>query len=256
MGIIKKTTLLIFLALFCELPFAQNYKVGFAVRFQPKIGDTATITERYNLQINTQKGESFFNFEEPYGEFNGSIFKNYKTNNIVKFEIIQHRDYKQNLISNFKWKLSLDKKEILGILCNSATLNFGDRQWKAWYTTSLPIQDGPYKFCGLPGLILEIGSDDAEYRFKATSIEKNNIEINLPEATPFGTIANEIKFKENLIKDPSMLVYAREKQTGLSSSASFNGAAIVTSGAEFNHKFWDWMKAHSNPIEKGTIRIK
>jgi hypothetical protein len=53
-----------------------------------------------------------------------------------------------------------------------------------------------------------------------------------------------------------MLVYAREKQTGLSSSASFNGAAIVTSGAEFNHKFWDWMKAHSNPIEKGTIRIK
>lgn len=256
MGTIKKAILLIFLALFCELPFAQNYKVGFDVRFQPKIGDTATITERYNLQINTQKGESFFNFEEPYGEYNSSIFKNYKTNNIVEFEIIQHRDYKQNLFSNFKWELTLDKKEILGILCNSATVNFGNRQWKAWYAVSLPIQDGPYKFCGLPGLILEIGSDDAEYRFTATIIEKNNLEIDLPEATSFGTIANEIKFKENLVKDPSMLVYAREKQTGLSSSATFNGTAIVTSGAEFNQKFWDWMKSHNNPVEKDDIWVR
>ena len=35
------------------------------------------------------------------------------------------------------------------------TFIFG-RKWTAWFSPEIPIQDGPYKFRGLPGLIVKI----------------------------------------------------------------------------------------------------
>lgn len=41
----------------------------------------------------------------------------------------------------------------------------GGRDWVAWFTNDIPIQDGPYKFCGLPGLIIKIEDDTKTHKF-------------------------------------------------------------------------------------------
>lgn len=42
-------------------------------------------------------------------------------------------------------------------------------EWTAWFTTELPISDGPYKFHGLPGLILKIYDKTNTYSFDIIS---------------------------------------------------------------------------------------
>lgn len=56
-----------------------------------------------------------------------------------------------------------------------ATTNFGGREWTAWFATEIAVQDGPYKFYGLPGLIFEVYDAKKDYIFsliKIGSIER------------------------------------------------------------------------------------
>ena len=44
---------------------------------------------------------------------------------------------------------------VLGMECKKATTNFRGRYWEVWYTEDIPISQGPWKLCGLPGMILK-----------------------------------------------------------------------------------------------------
>jgi GLPGLI family protein len=58
--------------------------------------------------------------------------------------------------SNIVWKIHPDILNIQGLSCQKATTQYGGRNWTAWFASSIPIFDGPYKFSGLPGLIVQI----------------------------------------------------------------------------------------------------
>ena len=51
---------------------------------------------------------------------------------------------------------------------------FGGRIWTAWFAPEIKTSDGPYKFLGLPGLILKLEDDKGDYRF--SFVKKINIE--------------------------------------------------------------------------------
>src|SRR5690606_33230625 len=76
-----------------------------------------------------------------------------------------------------KWILSNETKTIDGFSCNKANVNLRGRVWEVWYTTSIPISYGPWKFYGLPGLIITATEPSGSFGFKLTKIEIN------PEAT-------------------------------------------------------------------------
>lgn len=72
---------------------------------------------------------------------------------------------------DFKWKLEEGSKQILNYDCNKATLNYAGRTYTAWYTKDIPFSNGPYKFEGLPGLILEIYDTNKDFNFEAVGID-------------------------------------------------------------------------------------
>lgn len=63
-----------------------------------------------------------------------------------------------------------DTKEILGYKCRSAKCIFRGREWTAWYSDEIPVADGPWKFGGLPGFIMEISDVGSQYRFVCVGI--------------------------------------------------------------------------------------
>ncbi len=78
-----------------------------------------------------------------------------------------------------KWKLETGTATVCGYQCRKATTSFRGRNWTAWYAPDVPIDNGPWKFGGLPGLILKVESDDGEQKFEAVSTHKNGHKIGL-----------------------------------------------------------------------------
>ena len=74
-----------------------------------------------------------------------------------------------------EWTLCEDTTSILGMECKKATTNFRGRYWEVWYTEEIPISQGPWKLCGLPGMILKANSPKFML-IEAISIKNKNLE--------------------------------------------------------------------------------
>ena len=112
---------------------------------------------------------------------------------------VDDKIYKVNeTFPKMNWELSEkkeDTKKINNYLCNKATLKFRGRYYVAWYTTKIPISFGPWKFTGLPGLILEIYDTTKTYRWTATKIK-----FPVTEKIDF-EIVKKIKLSEITLKE-------------------------------------------------------
>jgi len=78
--------------------------------------------------------------------------------------------YEEN-VSSLKWTIMEDSKKINGFTVQKATTWYGGRLFEAWFTEEIPINDGPYIFSGLPGLIIEV--QDSKNHWKFSLVEMN-----------------------------------------------------------------------------------
>lgn len=76
-----------------------------------------------------------------------------------------------------KWKIISDKELIGNYNTQKATTDFGGRVWTAWFTSEIPIQDGPYKLSGLPGLIVKLEDSGNNYSWILAGNKKLNQDI-------------------------------------------------------------------------------
>lgn len=97
--------------------------------------------------------------------------------------------YKEDVKLN--WELTNIKEKISDLECKIAFVNYGGRRYKTWYSTEISIPEGPYKFFGLPGLIVKMEDDRGFYKFELMSFKKvsDNKEI-------FSLHQDQIKAKE------------------------------------------------------------
>lgn len=80
-------------------------------------------------------------------------------------------------LGEIQWEISDSTKTVLGYDCIKATANYHGRDWTAWFTPDIPLQEGPWKLTGLPGLILEASESTGQHSFIATGLEASNQEI-------------------------------------------------------------------------------
>ena len=68
------------------------------------------------------------------------------------------------------WSLTDNTVTISGYLCKTATCQLHGRQWTVRYCEDIPTTAGPWKLCGLPGLIVEAEADGI-HRFTLTDLQ-------------------------------------------------------------------------------------
>lgn len=69
------------------------------------------------------------------------------------------------------WQLQEGDTIIAEHTCYKATAQHRGHTWTAWYAPDISVSDGPWKLCGLPGLILQAMTGDGNFSFVCTSIQ-------------------------------------------------------------------------------------
>jgi GLPGLI family protein len=80
------------------------------------------------------------------------------------------KDIVKDDIYKINWDLINEEKLILGYQCQKAICTFRGRSYEAFFAKTIPISNGPFKFDGLPGMILAINSVDGTVHIKAKSV--------------------------------------------------------------------------------------
>ncbi|MCT3699056.1 GLPGLI family protein [Elizabethkingia anophelis] len=180
--------LLLSLALFSQE--SNNLEIDY--KFSKRISKTDTIKENeiYRLFINNDysyyisdqkfKNDSIresknFNPGKNISLFtiNELIVNDRKSSHITTYKYIAGKPigYEENLLSN--WKMTnKTKTNSLGILLSNAEIEFGGRKWSVWFSSSYPINEGPYKFKNLPGLVFEVNDSENIFKFEIVKIKK------------------------------------------------------------------------------------
>jgi hypothetical protein len=73
----------------------------------------------------------------------------------------------------FDWQLIDEDSVVCGYPCKKAKTSFRGRIWTVWYSPLLQYSDGPWKFCGLPGLVLQADEAEGKLSFKCKKVEKD-----------------------------------------------------------------------------------
>lgn len=105
--------------------------------------------------------------------FHYNIVKDRDDNKLLYLkDIVNDQFYYSQDMNLFEWEIQPEIKKIKDYEVQKATTSFAGRDYVAWFTTEIPISDGPYKFNGLPGLILEIADKENHYVFKFIGLER------------------------------------------------------------------------------------
>lgn len=192
-------------------------------------------------------------------ELNFGIYKDLTEEEMYEIQNISSKNFMFKInLNKHNWKIFKDTKKIHNYFCKKATINFGGRLWEAWFTDDIPISDGPYKFYGLPGLILEIYDSKNEYHFLAIGISKQDENFKLPSQFMKTSQNNFIKLKNKLINDPALFVRESIMKSNNIKMKGTDGNNLEPSELynRITKEFNNFIKIHNNPIEKNTTWIK
>ncbi|GEN74440.1 GLPGLI family protein [Chryseobacterium hagamense] len=151
------------------------------------------------------------------------------------------------------WKLTKESRKVKDLTLQKATTTYGGRNWTAWFTREIPFQEGPYKFHGLPGLIVELYDDKDNYRFelvksvKRSDIPKNQfIEMSRQMSVP---VDWEKYNKTKLTFYESPINYLKNASNRDQFYLNDGTAVNASNSREINDRLKANIKKYNNPID-------
>ncbi|MDX1427793.1 MAG: GLPGLI family protein [Salegentibacter mishustinae] len=139
-----------------------------------------SIKEAYKDRERTQQSFNEMRSKMPMSALNFYVFKRQNSAQVSFTEKIVRDNYRYiQDIDDLNWEILPETKEVAGFVAQRAKASFSGRDYTAWFTTEVPISEGPYKFRGLPGLILEISDNNDYYTFKLNGFKELNDEISI-----------------------------------------------------------------------------
>ena len=207
-------------SVFCFSQEKYTQKISYDLNV--KVSENNHINEEMVLLLN--QNESVYTSQNKIK--NDSVKRYYLINKDLQgFQSYILNNDKKNLINYFIWKKSNDyiyqinsglkivqyksslpqlnwqiinnsSEEILGYKVQKAETVYEGKKYYAWFSTEIPINNGPFVFNGLPGLILKIQNEDSTYVITVKGIKN---ETNLFPELEKGKKVIETK-KENFYK--------------------------------------------------------
>ena len=210
--------------------------------FEKQIAATGSM----NIKPGMQKGAVRYSVTKTYPDYRTYIHRR-----------LSMDAYKVSEDRKINWKISSEKEKIGEWNAQKAETDFAGRHWTAWFSTDIPIQDGPYKFQGLPGLIVKIEDRTGSHRMELKGIKniKGNLDINVFEAKEITINSNQFqKVMKEYENDPTKGI--KQMQMG--------GATIVMTGKDANstkfakeqeERLKAQIKKDNNRIELDIVKI-
>lgn len=246
--------LLLLFVLFGTLVFAQNKRFIYEYKFISDSTDVEDVKTEMMFLDTTKDGSKYYSytvfnsdsimkaeFEKQIaatgsmnvkpgmqkGNVRYSVTKTYPDYNINLHKRLSMDAYKVSEDRMINWKISSEKEKIGEWNAQKAETEFAGRHWTAWFSTAIPIQDGPYKFHGLPGLIVKIEDKSGSHRMELKGIKNitTPLDVNVFEAKEIAINSKQFqKVTKEYENDPTKGI--KQMQMG--------GATIVMTGKDGN----------------------
>ena len=183
------------------------------------------------------------------------IIKYPDSDQIMYITFMSWEKYNVSQNINLKWKLENEFSTILNYKVQKATTEFGGRKWTAWFAKEIPIQDGPYKFNKLPGLILKIEDAKQNHVFELKGIKTNNDVFEYPNLNNYKEFNLNYdqfvkKFKSNRKNPTADLVGKIPDQKD--ANGNFRSSTQIIK--EINDKWMERFKKDNNIIEINLLK--
>ena len=176
-----------------------------AVYYEMKYKQDSTIDNYTTAQTVLLWGEKYRLFADYYSILKDSLIDDAAAKNKSAFAVFgegqaltNHIKYKQRVLTNnstglckvrykvamnqyeyeetqpaIKWTLQHQDSTLNGIACSKASCRYRGRNYEAWYAKDVALPLGPYRFGGLPGLIMQLYDTHRQFVFTLNALDTN-----------------------------------------------------------------------------------
>lgn len=184
------------------------------------------------------------------------VYHNIGDDHYDEYDLMENTVLKLQTQESQQWKLENESKKVKDLTLQKATTTFGRRNWTAWFAKEIPLQEGPYVFHGLPGLIIELYDDKKNYKFelvKSVKLEKipNNQFIGMAKQMSVPVTWEKYK-STKLAYYESPVNFIKNAMSTSNSDGQFflnDGTKVnPTNMREINERMKQAIKRYNNPI--------
>ncbi|RQO41544.1 GLPGLI family protein [Chryseobacterium sp. KBW03] len=175
------------------------------------------------------------------------VYKKGGSRGVLKYVFVPliYNIYAIPVNEEFHWKIIEEKKKIGNYNCQKAEVEYGGRNWTAWFTNEIPLQQGPYVFYGLPGLIVKISDEKFDYDFELIQVRNFKWkELYTDKFQKKISWEDFQKLQKNYYTEPLSMI----KKSDITSFDE-NGNIIKTNFKEMRENIQKRIREKNNPIE-------
>lgn len=166
-----------------QLEVGEKVSYFYSATYRAYIENLRKSLDGNNIQIETSSPAR--------GNLSMDFYRNYPTGKSTYLDkVIREKFRITEPLEQPQWDIIADStKQILNYDCQMARCKFKGRTWTAWFAADIPLDNGPWKLCGLPGLILRAYDAKQQYIFNCVGMKQAKEDENITYSSDFDKYA-------------------------------------------------------------------
>lgn len=239
--------IILFLLFPIALLSGQNFTGIYELRYKPQINkdfivenfyldvdkNLSVFRSEYNRKSDSLVSKTGFGYgSKPTYNNQFDVLKDSSEKTVFKMVIAPlFRDVYYIKPDIYTWNISSEKMTVGNLECQKAETEYGGRKWTAWFTSSIPLSNGPYVFGQLPGLIVRISDENNDFIFDLIEVKQNKTALTYIKKKGKEILWDDLKkLQKNYYDQPFSELRSRNipmgKDDGMGNSKRLNDSEI------------------------------